>query len=75
MLDSATKLKRKLIDIQSFKKVFSTPSIAVVISMFFVITFSMANIYGTFALLGVKKYHFTDMQNGYLFGIVGFVRH
>ena len=39
--------------------------------LFFILTFSVANIYGTFALLGYKVYHFTDMQNGYMFGIVG----
>lgn len=31
----------------------------------------MANIYGTFALLGYKVYHFTDQQNGYMYGIIG----
>ena len=35
------------------------------------LTFSVANIYGTFALLGFKIYNFTDRQNGYMFGIVG----
>jgi len=39
--------------------------------LFFILTFSVSNIYGTFALLGFKIYHFTDMQNGYMFGIVG----
>ncbi len=31
----------------------------------------MANIYGTFALLGYKVYGFTDQQNGILFGFSG----
>ena len=39
--------------------------------IFFILTFSVANIYGTFALLGFKIYHFTDMQNGYMYGILG----
>jgi MFS family permease len=39
--------------------------------LFFVLTFSFANIYGTFALLGIQVYHFTDRQNGYMFGIIG----
>ena len=62
-----------MFDIKAFKKVFATPAVAVVIIMFFVITFSMANIYGTFALLGKKVYHFTDRTNGYLFGVMGLV--
>jgi MFS family permease len=43
------------------------------ILMFFIIVFSMANIYGTFALIGYKVYHFTDQQIGYLFGLIGIV--
>jgi predicted MFS family arabinose efflux permease len=31
----------------------------------------MANIYGTFALLGYKIYGFSDKEIGYLFGIIG----
>ncbi len=41
--------------------------------IYFIIVFSMANIYGTFALLGYKVYNFTDMQIGYLYGIIGIV--
>jgi multidrug resistance protein len=61
----------KLIDIQSFKIVFKKPDLALLISLFFVLTFSFANIYGTFALLGIQVYHFTDKQNGFMFGIIG----
>ncbi|MGQ9643898.1 MAG: MFS transporter [Ignavibacterium sp.] len=61
----------KLIDIQSFKVVFKKPDLALLISLFFVLTFSFANIYGTFALLGIQIYHFTDKQNGFMFGIIG----
>ncbi|AFH49178.1 Major facilitator superfamily permease [Ignavibacterium album JCM 16511] len=63
--------KRKLIDVESFKHVFRKPDLALLISLFFVLTFSFANIYGTFALLGIQVYHFTDRQNGYMFGIIG----
>ncbi len=62
---------RKLIDIQLFKIVFRKPDLALLITLFFVLTFSFANIYGTFALLGIQVYHFTDKQNGYMFGIIG----
>jgi multidrug resistance protein len=61
----------KLIDVQSFKIVFKKPDLALLISLFFVLTFSFANIYGTFALLGIQVYHFTDKQNGFMFGIIG----
>lgn len=63
--------KRKLIDVESFKHVFKKPDLALLISLFFVLTFSFANIYGTFALLGIQVYHFSDKQNGYMFGIIG----
>jgi MFS transporter, DHA1 family, tetracycline resistance protein len=72
-IDTENKPARKLFDIKAFKKVFSTPAVAVVIIMFFIVTFSMANIYGTYALLGKKVYHFTDKTNGYLFGVMGLV--
>lgn len=63
----------KLIDPDAFKKVFQEPGRAIFISMYFILVFSFANIYGTFALLGIQVYGFTDLQNGYLFGISGIV--
>ena len=63
--------KRKLFDVNSFKKVFSKPLLAILVVLFFILTFSVANIYGTFALLGYKVYGFTDLQNGYMYGIIG----
>lgn len=71
--ETAAASKRKLIDIQAFKTVFKNQSLSIVIMMFFVITFSVANIYGTFALMGTDHYHFTNKQNGYIFGIIGLV--
>lgn len=41
--------------------------------IYFVIVFSMANIYGTFALLGYKIYYFTDKEIGYLFTVIGII--
>jgi len=64
---------RKILDITALKKVFTHPSIGVLIILFFIQTFSMANIYGTFALIGYEHYHFTDMQNGLMYGILGLV--
>jgi multidrug resistance protein len=67
------KISKKILDIQAMKTVFRKPDIAILIILFFILTFSNANIYGTFALLGYKVYNFTDLQNGYIFGIVGLV--
>ncbi|NCQ18455.1 MAG: tetracycline resistance MFS efflux pump [Ignavibacteria bacterium CG22_combo_CG10-13_8_21_14_all_37_15] len=66
-------VKRKIFDVASFKKVLSNPLISVVILLFFIVTFSVANIYGTFALLGHIQFGFTDMQNGMIFGIIGII--
>ncbi len=63
--------KRTLFDIKGTKKILSKPDLAILVLLFFILTFSFANIYGTFALLGIQVYGFTDLQNGYMFGIVG----
>jgi DHA1 family tetracycline resistance protein-like MFS transporter len=63
--------KRKIFDIEALKNVVKNHKLLVLIFLFFVITFSFANIYATFALLGLKAYGFTDRQNGYMFGILG----
>jgi multidrug resistance protein len=69
----ATKVlnRRKFFDIAGMRKILKKPDLAVLILLFFILTFSFANIYGTFALLGLKVYGFTDMQNGYMYGIIG----
>jgi multidrug resistance protein len=64
-------LARKLFDIKTAKMIFSKQDIGVLVVLFFILTFSNACIYGTFALLGYNVYHFTDMQNGYMYAIVG----
>lgn len=63
--------KRKVMDISGIKKIFAKPERALLMFLAFVLTFSFANIYGTFALLGLQVYGFTDMQNGLIFGIIG----
>ncbi len=63
--------RRVLFDIKGMKKILEKPDLAVLIFLFFILTFSFANIYGTFALLGLKVYGFTDQQNGYIYGIIG----
>jgi multidrug resistance protein len=64
---------KKIIDIRALKTVFRKPDLALLIMLFFILTFSSANIYATVALLGNQVYHFSDLQNGYIFGIVGLV--
>ena len=71
--DEIEKAGKKLIDIQAMKLTFKKPDIAALITLFFILTFSTANIYATVALLGDKVYNFSDLQNGYIFGIVGLV--
>lgn len=63
--------RRKLIDISAFKVILQKTDLSFIIVLFFILTFSVANIYGTFALLGFKIYHFTDKENGYLYAILG----
>lgn len=67
------KIKIKIFDATFAKQVITHPSIGFLILLFFFIIFSIANIYGTFAILGYKFYHFTDQQNGMLFGMTGLV--
>ncbi len=69
--DAETVIGRKLINIDGMKQAFSNTNLAILISLFFILTFSFANIYGTFALLGIQEYGFSDLQNGYMFGIIG----
>ena len=69
--DQAQLRKRKLFDVAAVKKVFKKKDLGLLVTLFFILTFSVANIYGTFALLGYEVYNFTDLQNGYMYGIVG----
>ncbi|MBT8385825.1 MAG: MFS transporter, partial [Ignavibacteria bacterium] len=69
--EAANERERKHFDLDALRKVFAKPERAILIFLFFVLTFSFANIYGTFALLGLQIYGFTDLQNGYMFGIIG----
>ena len=72
-INKELKIEKKLFDVAAFKKIFSRSDLGTLIILYFTLTFSTATIYGTFALLGYKVYGFTDMQNGYIFGIVGLV--
>jgi len=72
-INKELKIEKKLFDIAAFKKVLARSDLGILVILYFILTFSMANIYGTFALLGYKVYGFSDLQNGYIFGIVGLV--
>lgn len=65
--------RKKLLDVKALKSIILHPDLGTLLLLFFILTFSNANIYGTFAILGHKIYGFSDMQNGYIFGIVGIV--
>lgn len=67
------KIKIKIFDFSFAKHIMSNTSIGFLIVLFFLIIFSIAIIYGMFAILGHNFYHFSDQQNGMLFGITGLV--
>jgi multidrug resistance protein len=66
-------IKRKIFNVEGFRMLLDNTPALFVIALFFILTFSVANIYGTFALLGSLQYHFSDMQNGMVFGMIGIV--
>ncbi len=70
---NVTQKARKLFDIKAFTAVFQQKSSLFVITLTFFLTFSVANIYGTFAILGSQQFGYTDFDNGMLFGIMGIV--
>ena len=70
---SEGKFQFRIFDFAFTKKVILHSPVGFLIIIFFFIIFSFANIYGTYALLGYKVFHFSDQQNGMLFGISGVV--
>ncbi len=71
--EKTDQVKIKLIDLKFAQQLFKNHVTGMLIIVFFIIVFSMANIYGTFSLLGYKRYNFTDQQNGELFGVLGII--
>lgn len=71
--DSAKKINYKLFDFRAVKNVLKQRDLGIMIILFFAATFSFANTYGIFALLGFKEYNFTNAQIGYLYAILGIV--
>ncbi|MCL4550017.1 MAG: MFS transporter [Bacteroidetes bacterium] len=68
-----SKLNVKIFDLKYTKKTISHPDLGILMLLFFIIIFSMANIFGTFPILGVKLYHFSGQDNGMMFGIMGII--
>jgi DHA1 family tetracycline resistance protein-like MFS transporter len=69
--DTVQKKRRAFFNFSHLIEVLKRPAIGVVIILFFIITFSMSNIFGVFSLLGFKAYHLTDLQIGLLYGTMG----
>ncbi len=67
------KIRIKLFDWKSAVSVLKIQKVGFLIFLFSSLIFAIANIYGTFALIGFKYYGFSDQQNGILFGISGLV--
>ena len=67
------KIKFRLLNLKKTVETIRHPNVGILVVLYFIIVFSMANIYGTFSLLGYKVYSLSDRQIGYLFGIIGIV--
>ncbi len=65
--------KIKIFDIQFAIETFKIPITGMLIFMFFLIVFSMANIYGTFPIIGSKYYGFSNKDITYMYVIMGLI--
>jgi len=65
--------ERRTSRLAEFFNVLKTPNTRSLIVFFFLITFSIANIYGTFTLLCLDDFHMSVAENGYLFGYMGLI--
>ncbi len=68
-----SKIDFKIFDFAIALKTLKQPVLGILVILYFIIVFSMANIYGTFALLGYKKYGLSDREIGSLFGLIGII--
>ena len=69
--DTEQKERRKFLNFSHLIETIKRPAIGIIIILFFIITFSMSNIFGVFSLLGFKVYHLSDLQIGLLYGTMG----
>jgi MFS family permease len=65
--------KSSLFNMDGYITAFSQKQTGVLITIFFILTFSIANTYGTTPILGYRILKLTDAQIGYLFGVIGIV--
>ncbi|MBM4175433.1 MAG: MFS transporter [Ignavibacteria bacterium] len=65
--------KTSLLNIEGYIAAFSKRETGALITIFFILTFSIANTYGTAPILGYRMLKLTDSQIGYLFGVIGLI--
>ncbi len=65
--------KLKILDLKFAAETLKIPFTGMLITMFFLIVFSMANIYGTFPIIGSKYYHFSNKEITILYVIMGLI--
>jgi len=65
--------KTSLFNIEGYIAAFSKRETGALITIFFILTFSIANTYGTAPILGYRMLKLTDSQIGYLFGVIGLI--
>ena len=72
-LDKKLEIKKRqsLFSTSTLKDLLQQKRLTFFVFVYFIIVFSMANIYGTFALLGYKVYNLSDRQIGILYTIMG----
>lgn len=65
--------KIKIFDFKFAVDTFKIPVTGMLIFMFFLIVFSMANIYGTFPIIGSKYYKLSNKEITYMYVIMGLI--
>ncbi|MBU2445611.1 MAG: MFS transporter [Bacteroidetes bacterium] len=68
-----TPKKSSLLNIEGYVTAFSRKETGALITIFFILTFSIANTYGTTPILGYRILKLSDAQIGYVFGVIGLV--
>lgn len=65
--------QRSRFDLSNLKEVLAQPKLRIYIFLFFLVTFSFANLEATFALLTERMMSYGPKENGYLFTFIGVV--
>jgi MFS transporter, DHA1 family, tetracycline resistance protein len=70
----ATVVKQnKGFSLSRFQKAFAVPKLGPHLAAYFLFIFGFATMEATFALLTMKNFHFTEVQNGYMFAFIGLI--